>query len=640
MIKNKNRRFYLISIAVITILSAYPLINGIRMAAISAAKGAIEPEQYAKYVVPYTAICVSILLFAVLLPIFLKLKRFAFPAGMISAYGVFFVVERFFETIQIHVAGMTLIDTSTLTPDNAGSAATADIWQAALCIVSPDMRGQSLTYASQDSFLYVLGDQTYKAHYYLISLIMITMVCGLLYGIAKMLRDNDRLQMKPVFLRGASTAALVAMCVFANTTAFFRRADPIQTPLASALTGLFFVMLGAAAGIYAGSYLLKKDKRFGIGAPVLLSLCVTVLMYIGEAVMMKGKLYRFGTGWFFGGLPGIVLAPVDILIVLLSGAAAWMILAAARKHENWPGKRTLIAVVALCTAVAASGLVIAATAPESMDDDIFGCYAFDENLYIIPFSSFMIFGQMPYVYGLNESAFIIANTETGDMQSCTVEYCKTPVSADEFSSKTNFMSEWLPDLSCYKERYLLAVMRGESGLEYGLYQMDGEIWLVKLQGAEIWYIYRLVKTETTTLADLERALGLFEGSQPSAPSLADVDNQMTLEDVYTLARKGKALTLQDFEPFFYRLTGPGFKVRRYDVAGADTVFVRVKDGKLESARLMSRRTTDPSHMIDLREGFEAIAQYMNPMDSFMDITIEDTYDGEAVMEYNQDENAH
>jgi len=97
MIKNKNRRFYLLSIAALTMLSAYPLINGIRMAAISAAKGAIEPEQYAKYVVPYAAICVSILLFAVLQPIFLKLKRFAFPAGLISAYGVFFVVERFFD---------------------------------------------------------------------------------------------------------------------------------------------------------------------------------------------------------------------------------------------------------------------------------------------------------------------------------------------------------------------------------------------------------------------------------------------------------------------------------------------------------------------------------------------------------------
>ena len=73
-------------------------------------------------------------------------------------------------------------------------------------------------------------------------------------------------------------------------------------------------------------------------------------------------------------------------------------------------------------------------------------------------------------------------------------------------------------------------------------------------------------------------MGLFEGSQPSEPSLVDVDNQMTLEDVYTLARTGKALTLQDFEPFFYRLTGPDYKVRRYDVAGADTVFVRVEDG--------------------------------------------------------------
>jgi len=218
------------------------------------------------------------------------------------------------------------------------------------------------------------------------------MVCGLIYGIAKMLRSVDMSQKNSLFLQGISTTALVALCVFANTTAFFREAVPIQTPLASILTGAFFVMLGAAVGIYVGSYLFRKSKRLGIGIPVLLSLCVTVLMYFGEAVIMDGNLYRFGAGWFLGGLPGIVLASVDILIVLLSGGLAGLILGMARKHERWPGKRTLIAVVALCTAVAATGAVIATTTPESMDGDIFGCYVFDENLYTNPFSSFMAFG--------------------------------------------------------------------------------------------------------------------------------------------------------------------------------------------------------------------------------------------------------
>jgi hypothetical protein len=147
-----------------------------------------------------------------------------------------------------------------------------------------------------------------------------------------MARDGDLSQRKPLFMRAVSTAALTSLCLFANATAFFRQMDPIQTPLASFLTALFFVVLGAAAGVYAGSYLLGKDRRVGIGIPVILAFCATSLMYAGEAAMMQGNLYRFGTGWFFTGLPGMAPAPVDILIVLLSGGFAWLALSAARKH--------------------------------------------------------------------------------------------------------------------------------------------------------------------------------------------------------------------------------------------------------------------------------------------------------------------
>ena len=129
-----NKLFYLLSITALAILSAYPLTNGVRMAYISITNGALEPEQYAKYVIPYAAICVALLFFAALQPVLQRLKRFAFPIGITAAYSVFFAVERFFETMQIHVAGMTLIDAATLTPDAVGSTATVDIWQAALCI--------------------------------------------------------------------------------------------------------------------------------------------------------------------------------------------------------------------------------------------------------------------------------------------------------------------------------------------------------------------------------------------------------------------------------------------------------------------------------------------------------------------------
>jgi len=333
-----NRRFYIISLAALVVLSAYPLINGIRMVYFSTINGAIEQGQYAKYVVPYAAICISLLFFAALQPVFFKLKRFTFPAGIALSFGLFFAAELFFEAIQVRVTGTTLIDASSMAPAVSNTpvtgAATVDVWQAFLCVASPAVREQSLAIAPRDGLFYVLGSSAYKFHCYMISLILITMVCGLVYSIAKILRDNNTARNKPVVLRGISTAALVAICIFANATGFFREAAPVQTPLAAALTGAFFVVLGAAAGVYAGSYLTGKSVRLGIGAPVLLSLCVSVLMYAGEAAMMGGELYLFGEGWFFRGLPGIVLAPADILVVLLSGGLTWLVLGLTCKYGS------------------------------------------------------------------------------------------------------------------------------------------------------------------------------------------------------------------------------------------------------------------------------------------------------------------
>ena len=661
-----NKKFYFWSLAVLAVLSAYPLVNGARMAYISISYGALEPEQYAKYVVPYAAICVSLLSYAALQPVFFKLKRLAFPTGMAFAFGVFFAVGRFFETMQIHISGMTLIDASALAPvlNDPTSAvaeaaistanttiATVDIWQAALCIASPAMREQSLTYASRESFYYVVGGGAYKIHYYLISLVLITMVCGLIYGITKMLRDKNYQQVKPIFLRGICTAALIALCIFTNTTAFFRQAAPIQTPLASSLTALFFVVLGAAAGVYAGSYLLEKGKRLGVGVPVLLSLCASALMYVGEAVMMKGNLYRFGTGWFFEGLPGIALAPVDVLIVLLSGVMTGLILGMARRHQRWPGKRTLIAAVAFCAAVAAAGLVIAMAAPKTADEDIRGCYVFDKNIYTHPASSFAAFGELPYIYGFDDDAFIIANTGGGGIQRYNVEYYNTPVGVDEFLPDKDDPTGSLfarPGLTGFKERYLLAVISDGYRDIYGLYRMDDELWLTELNGKWIWSIYRIRKTDATTLEDLRRVMAYYSENNPGESPLGVYanppiffENQMTLTDVFALARKGGALTLSDFEPFFYHLAGEDFTERLYEVAGADSVFVHVNEGGLESARLWSRRTLDLSQVIDLREGFEAVAEYLNPLGKFMDITIEDPHDGvgarELIYDYDYDQ---
>ncbi len=498
------KRFYWLTLLILLVLSAYPLINGVRMIYLSITNGSIEPEQYSKYVIPYAALCASIIFFATFLPLLYRLKRSAFPVGLMGAYAIFATIEHFMEGIQIHTADMTLIDPATLSADTAiiAPSATVDAWQASLCVISPLTQEQSVAYAYQDRYFYVMANNTYKIHYYLISFILITMVCGLVYGIGRMLSTGDYSRKKQLILQGATTSTLIALCVFANTTAFFRQPETIQTPLASVLTCMFFVVLGTAVGVYAGSLLLGKDKGLGLGLPAIISVISVILMYIGESVMMEGGLYRFGTGWFFEGLSGIALAPVDILVILLSGIVTCLILHLTRQYESWPGIRTTIFVLLLCSFIISISIFLSMPQEAIVDNDLFGYYEFDDCLYMNPLSSTLaVKGSMPFLYELSEDSLVVENTETGETQRFSAQYVNTAVGTDEFESKSFFTSFLPPDISQYEERWLRAVFN-EGGIVYGLYQMDDEIWLARLGSGKvgIWSIYRLHRTDKYTFS--------------------------------------------------------------------------------------------------------------------------------------------
>lgn len=508
------KRFYLISLSVLLLLSVYPLVNGVRIAWLNIVNGAVKPEQYAKYIVPYTAICVAVILFSAFQPLLFKMKRLALPAGLLASYAVFFTVEYFVERIRIHTTGMTLVNVSSLSVEELKDVPlsdTIDIWQAALCVISPSTRSQSVIYASRDYYYYVLANDSYKIHYYFISLIMISMVCMLVFGIGKMIRSGDRSESRPLALQGISVALLISLCIFANTTAFFRKAQAIQTPVASILTCLFFVALGASIGVYTGSFLNKKGKLLGTGLPVFLSAAAVIIMYIGEAAMMSGNLYRFGKGWFFNGLPKISLAPVDILVILLSGAATYIVLARARKKDNWPGKPLTIVSLAICIVIAVLGFVFSGStsaASSASGDDIYGCYEFDECIFMNPLSSFMAMkDNMPYIYCLTEDRLLIADIKNDSIVEYTALYEKTPVAEDAFLKISELgvtpLSSWLPDLSQYKERWLWAVFYQDDQQRYSLYQMDDEIWLVDLKKYNLWSIFRLERTNKYAPSDFE-----------------------------------------------------------------------------------------------------------------------------------------
>jgi hypothetical protein len=83
---------------------------------------------------------------------------------------------------------------------------------------------------------------------------------------------------------------------------------------------VFFLLIGIPSGVFAGSFLLGKNRRLvSVGLPAATALLLTLLMYVGEMVLLNGHLYRFGTGFLCQGIPGIVFAPVDLLTILAAG---------------------------------------------------------------------------------------------------------------------------------------------------------------------------------------------------------------------------------------------------------------------------------------------------------------------------------
>jgi hypothetical protein len=92
---------------------------------------------------------------------------------------------------------------------------------------------------------------------------------------------------------------------------------------------IFFILLGVTVGIYAGSFLLERQRLLSIWVPAIVASLLTLSMYIGEMILLNGHLYSFGNGFLFNCVPGIVLAPVDLLIIVTSGcitAAIFMLL--------------------------------------------------------------------------------------------------------------------------------------------------------------------------------------------------------------------------------------------------------------------------------------------------------------------------
>lgn len=302
--KNKAyRRFYVCSCLGTFALSFYPLLMGIRTVSEMLRSGAVPIEKYPKYVIPYTPIALALLLGVLLLPLFQKLsQRFAFAAASLFSVSTFFLFERLMETkILVQAQKVVVLES----------------WQMSLCWVPPDLY-ETRTWEAVDV---LLGGYSpaFKLHFYLISAVIILSILNCVYGFAGMLRTGDKRRRTPLIIQAVCSAVFLGMCTWACFTAFYRTGELTVSPLSAVLMVVFFLVFGLTMGTFTGSFTLGKKRAWFVFLPALVSSLTTLVMYVGEAILLNGHLYRFGSGFFFQGLPFLAAAPVDILVILLSG---------------------------------------------------------------------------------------------------------------------------------------------------------------------------------------------------------------------------------------------------------------------------------------------------------------------------------
>lgn len=305
--KNKQfNRYYLLSCICLLIASYYPLSMGVRVITDIVVNGTVMKENYPKYIIPYTPICIAILIGVLIMPLCLKLfKRAALVGGTAIATGTFFVLEALFEQKVI----VSTAETVTKLED----------WQMFMCYIPPSET--VTTYKTQTAVDILMGNYNpaFKLHFYIISVVLIISILNCMYGFAQIIKSGEKKRCTSLLLQSICSFCFLGLCILACFTAFWRDGNIQVSPLSAILMTVFFILFGVTAGIFIGSFLLKKRKFVSIWIPSIISSIMTLLMYIGEMILLNGHLYSFGTGLIFKSIPGIVFAPIDLLTIVASG---------------------------------------------------------------------------------------------------------------------------------------------------------------------------------------------------------------------------------------------------------------------------------------------------------------------------------
>ena len=305
--KNKTFNTYcLFSCIGVLLASFYPIYMGISVISDMIRFGTVNAENYPKYIIPYTPIALSLIVGIVLMPVLIKIfKKYSLLAGTGISTVIFFTSELIFE------------HTVTVTRTITGSFSQLKDWQLSLCAVTPEVfESGKLT---EVDILMGEYSPTFKLHFYIISLVLIISILNCFYGFAEMIKTGNKSRFKMLTIQSVASGAFLIMCIWACFTAFYRNGDINVSPVSAILMSVFFVLFGTTVGIYVTSFTLQKKKSLSVLLPSIVASIITLVMYIGEMMLLSGNLYVFGEGLFFEGLPFITLAPVDICIILLSG---------------------------------------------------------------------------------------------------------------------------------------------------------------------------------------------------------------------------------------------------------------------------------------------------------------------------------
>ena len=315
---SKMKLYWLSSLFCALIAGSYPLFIGAKVITDMLTDGTVMKENYPKYIIPYTPITFAVIAGILFMPLFLKcFKRFAVPGGSALSLSVFWITELLFENKVVVTTAQEVIK--------------LENWQMYMCYAPPEGWGKPkiiTEYKTHSAVEILMGEYNpaFKLHFYLISVVLIIALLNCVYGFAQMIRTGDKRRKNALILQSVSAVTFLGLCILACFTAFWRDGNIEVSALSAVLMSVFFILLGVTVGIFTGSLMLKCRRGIALWIPTVLASATTLLMYIGEMILLHSHLYKFGTGFIFDAIPGIILAPVDILVILCAGAVTYLLM--------------------------------------------------------------------------------------------------------------------------------------------------------------------------------------------------------------------------------------------------------------------------------------------------------------------------